>query len=1353
MAKYHEEYYLGLDVGTDSVGYAVTDEEYHVLDFHGRAMWGSRLFEAAETAESRRMMRTNRRRLQRRRWRIELLQELFAEEIYKVDLGFFRRMNESMLWAEDKSERQIYSLFHDETYTDVDFYRDYPTIYHLRKALITNKNPFDVRLVYIALHHIMKHRGHFLFAGSVENATSFASAFENFKNCLADELDVEINCLSEQELEEVLKDKNQSKKDKNSAVMKLLQCEKGDRQLRAVIGLMCGLTVKLADVFNDAALAETEKPSISFSEEAYDELRTLIEPELQERCVVVDMIKAIYDWSVLADILRGGEYEGRSYLSVANAASYEKHKKDLKILKKIIRAADEQVYRDFFQREGKDNYCAYIGTTIQNGKKKKVKKCTFEDLKKSIKKIIAVYYKDSQEADVQYVLRELETESFLPLQVTKDNGVIPYQVNKMELQKILENAKSYLEFLNRKDQDGISAAEKISSILEFRVPYYVGPLNTNGNKNSWAVRKEEGVITPWNIREKIDFDKSGEKFIRRMTNKCTYLVGKDVLPKNSLLYSEYMVWNEINNIRIGSEKPAVELKQAMFDSIFKRKRHVKRKDIVEFLRAEGIDAENEQIFGIDVAIKSSLTSYHDFRKIFGDDVNKYQIQQMIEKIICWITVYGDEIKMLKRIIRQNYSEELISEEQLKKILRLRYQGWGRLSGEFLSEVEGTDIETGEIYTIISALRNTNSNLMQLLSQRYTFREAVEEENNQNKRELKALTYENLMEDRMASPSVKRAAWQAVLIAKEIQKIMGKPPQKVFVEMTRAEAEKKRTSSRKDQLLELYRQIDKEESRQWVEEIGNKDEKEFRSIKLYLYYTQMGRCMYTGEPIDLSQLYDATVYDRDHIYPQSKTKDDSIDNLVLVKRTVNAKKSDELISPEIQKKMNPFWAVLKSRHLISEKKYERLMRRTPLTNEELAGFINRQIVETSQSTKMVAEVMQEIFSDAEIVYVKAKAVSEFRQEQLDMVKVRSLNDYHHAKDAYLNIVVGNVYHEKFTSNPLRWLNEVGSKNYSLNRMYDFDLIRKDRVIWKRGKDGSIKVVSEQMKKNNIRYTRYATMNKRGQSGGYFDQNPVGKDQNPGVPLKKGLDINKYGGYKKVTPACFALVESLDKKGKTIRSIEAVPLYLMKQFKSGEASFEEYCENVYGLKESRVIINRIKKDSCLVIDGFPMHLRGTTGKQLVLQGAVQPCLDEEFEKHLKKIEKYIKRNQERTDKKALLQLGESDGITKEKNVKLYEELCRKQRDTIYQYRPNNQYKALVKMRDKFGKLSCEEQCMILNEIMWLLRCKPNAANLSLIGGSPQTGTIKINKIISGCKSAYLKNQSVTGLFEQTVDLLKV
>lgn len=1351
--QYKGNYYLGLDVGTDSVGYAVTDEAYRILDFRGRKMWGIRLFDEANTAEARRIMRTARRRIYRRKWRIELLQELFAEEICKKDAGFYQRMKESCLWPEDKSDGQRYSLFADKAYTDIDFYREYPTIYHLRKALLTENKSFDIRLVYLALHHLIKHRGHFLFSSSVKNAVSFSNAFETCKQCLLDELDIEIECSSEHELAEVLKDKSQSKKDKNVKIIKLLYCDKTNKQLKAIIGLMCGLKVKLVDLFNDSSLSEIEKVSICLAGESYEDLRAEIEPILHERCIVVDTIKAVYDWSVLADILKDGEYGENAYLSVAKAATYDKHKKDLKLLKEVLNMVNPKVYKDFFRKSGKDNYCAYVGYTIQNGKKIKLRRCSYEDLKNNIKKIINAYYKDSENEKIQYILTELDNDTFLPRQVTKDNGVIPYQINQIELEKILQNAQVYLPFLNNKDERGLSVKEKIVEIFKFRVPYYVGPLNTVNNKNAWAVRKESGVIKPWNIEEKIDFEKSGERFIRRMTNKCTYLIGKDVLPQNSLLYSEYMVWNEINNIKIGEEKLEVNLKQELFNTLFKKKKHVKKKEVLEFLKSEGVDVENEEIRGIDNTLKSSLSSYQDFRKIFGESLEYIQTREMVEKIILWLTIYSGEQKMLKKLIRHNYSSKYISEEQINQIIDFRYQGWGRLSKEFLNELEGVDTDTGQRYTVISALRNTNDNLMQILSRKYTFGEAIENQNNQCKSNSKVMSYENLMENIIASPAVKRAAWQTVLIAKEIRKIMGREPEKVFIEMTRTAGEKKRTVSRKDRLIDLYRQIEKEESAKWVEELGKKDEKDFRSIKLYLYYTQMGRCMYTGEEIDLSRLADATVYDKDHIYPQAKTKDDSLDNLVLVKRTVNAKKSDDLLSAEIQNKMKPFWKYLKDRHFISDKKYERLTRKTPLTDEELAGFINRQITETSQSTKIVATVMKELFKESEIVYVKAGTVSEFRKEQLNMVKVRELNDYHHAKDAYLNIIVGNVYYEKFTNNPLHWIKESKERNYSLNRMYSFDLQKNGKVIWKRGKEGSIKTVSEQMKNNQIQYTRYAVINKNGQNGGYFDQNPVGRNNNPGVPLKKGLDTKKYGGYKTITTAYFALVESEDKKGRKIRSIEAVPLYLKEQFESGKADLEEYCREMYGLKKPHVVIRCIKKDTCFVINHFPMHLRGTTGKQLIFQGAVQLCMEEEFEKYFKKIEKYILRNKERLDKKELLELGEYDGITREENLKLYIELCRKLKETIYKYRPNNRCEALVEAMEKFEKLSCEEQCIVLNEILWLLKCKPNTANLSLLGESARAGLIQINKIITKFDSVVIKNESVTGLYEQRINLLKI
>ena len=46
-----QEYYLGLDMGTGSLGWTITDDNYQILRKHGKTLWGVRLFETANTAE------------------------------------------------------------------------------------------------------------------------------------------------------------------------------------------------------------------------------------------------------------------------------------------------------------------------------------------------------------------------------------------------------------------------------------------------------------------------------------------------------------------------------------------------------------------------------------------------------------------------------------------------------------------------------------------------------------------------------------------------------------------------------------------------------------------------------------------------------------------------------------------------------------------------------------------------------------------------------------------------------------------------------------------------------------------------------------------------------------------------------------------------------------------------------------------------------------------------------------------------------------------------------------------------------------------------------------------------------
>lgn len=1351
-----EKYYLGLDIGTNSVGWAVTDPSYRLERFHKKDMWGIRLFEQADTAADRRTKRTNRRRLQRRHQRIQLLQELFAEEMAKVDDTFFLRLNESKLHLEDKSVQEKYPLFIEKGYTDIDFYQEYPTIYHLRKDLMESDQPHDIRLVYLAIHHLLKYRGHFLIDGSLNSAKSFSTVFEQMMRSVQDGLKIDFTVSHPERVEEILRNRIMARSSKSKLLEKEFVVDPGEddpKILKTVVKQICtfiaGNKGDLKKVFRED-LDELEKTGFKFSDPGFDEeILPDLENKIPDLLNVVQAMKAVYDWSVLVDIL-----DGEEYLSFAKVKQFDEHKHNLHQLRQVMKKyCEKKTWVDFFDDPtGKNNYAAYIGHVKKNGKKYSVKRCSEEDFYKNLKGILGNLSPNEEDAILINELKEkADAQILLPLQRSKDNGVVPHQVHQIELQVILEHAETYLPFLKQRDDKGISVSEKILKIFEFRIPYYVGPLSDRhmeNGANAWIVRKEAGRIYPWNYEEKIDLEKSNEAFIRRMTNKCTYLLGEDVLPKNSLLYQKFMVLNELNNLKIRGKGISVALKQQIYEDLFCSHTKVTGKKLLTYLRAhEDSELSSEDLSGFDQNFKASLSAQLDFEKqIFKEDFKKDSVKKIAEDIIRWKTIYGDDNRMVQNMVRQQYPE-VFSEEQLKKLNRLHYSGWGNFCAKFLTGIEGVHKDTGQQFTILQALWETNCNLMQLLSKEYTFQDVIDEYNALSVGEIKSVDYDSLVRDLYTSPANKRAIWQTIQITEEIKKVMKGAPDKIFIEMARGEEkEKQRTKSRKDRLMELYAACESD-VREWTKELDRWNERDFNSMKLYLYYTQMGRCMYTGEPIDLDALMSGnSKWDRDHIYPQSKIKDDSIDNLVLVNKTENAKKSNGLLSLEVQKKQREFWKELLEGGFISKKKYDRLTRNSDFSEEELAGFISRQLVETRQSSKAVAELLKRIYPDSQIVYVKASLASQFRKNNLHMLKSRRVNDYHHAKDAYLNIVVGDVYDAKFTSNPIAWMKKNYKSNYSINRVFDYDVYRGTELVWKAidkdaKRQGSIEIVRKTMLQNNILYTEYTYCGK----GQLFNETIAKKGAGASIALKKGLDPEKYGGYTSPNTAYFAFVEFDGKKGQRVKQILEIPVYVANRIPQDKNILIEYFENVKGLKNVKILREKIKKNALISVDGFPMRIRGVDEKNILFKGNVQLVLDREYEEIIRNIEKY----NEKVEKFSINE--KYDGLSHDSVDGLYDVFVNKLNETIYKKRPANQGANLVKNRDLFRNLVLEEKAKVVNEILTMLRCDiATTADLKLVNGGGYAGSMKVNKNTLGKSKLTLINQSITGLFENRIEL---
>lgn len=1372
------DYYIGLDMGDASVGWAVTDTNYNILKFNGKALWGIRLFDSANTAASTRVFRSGRRRIDRTTWRLKMLQELFAEEIAKVDPGFFMRLEDSRLHLDDKRDKEVYNLFVDKNYTDKDFYQQYPTMYHLRYALATQAGPFDVRLLYLAVQHIAKHRGHFLFDNlDASKVNDFNAVFSEVENYVRDEMGIEDwSCQNIDELAKVLCDVNLGRTTKQKAMQSLLPAQ--TKQQKAIIQLFSGGKAKLAELFADEELDECEKKSVSFQDDDLNEFEPVLTAALGERYEGLLRFKAIYDWSLLAKILHldtsKKDEDEQHLLSECKVQVYEDHKRDLAVLKSMLKG--KPLYNKIFRQDGDISYEKYAkGIKGRN----QIDFC--KDLKKQLEGI-AEYKKIMQEitsiddakTEEERLLFRITNGFAFPKQTTKDNGIIPIQVHLAELKCILDNAEGYLPFLGETDNNGLSVREKIEQIVKFIIPYYVGPLaGTRMSREQgrcWVVRKNEKIY-PWNFTEIVNLEESAEKFITNMTAKCTYLVGEDVLPKESLLYSEFMVRNAINNITVDGERLPVDVLEKIFKQLFLAKTSkVTKKTLERFFRQENISFQN--IGGIDDKINASMKSYNDFRRIFGEDYIQLHRDE-IENIIRWITLFCDEKKMLVTKIKNTYPQ--ISDDEIKAIKKLKYKDWGRLSATLLnsSAIAYEDKAFGELVTIISALRHTNKNFMELLSSycSYDFIGKIKEFNGSRQSSNGKLTYKDV-EELYVSPSVKRSIWQTLTILEEIKKIMGCEPKRIFIEMARSKEESKRTDSRLKKLQDLYKKcreenIDfmprKDEFNTLKTQLSSKKEDDLRSDKLYLYYTQMGRCMYTGEKIELASLYDNNLYDIDHIYPRSKTKDDSLSNRVLVKKQVNAAKTDTYpLDAAIRTKMHSFWKLLYDKGFIDERKYERLTRSTQLRDEELAGFISRQLVETRQSTKAVAAILKTAYQNSEVVYVKAGNVSDFRQ-QFKFVKCREVNDLHHAKDAYLNIVVGNCYHVKFTANPLNFITKnQDNRRYSLKPeiFYKFSIKRDGEIAWLGGEDGTMATVARTMHKNNILFTRQAVEGK----GELFDQQPL-KAKGGQLPLKAGLSIEKYGGYNSLTTAYFAVVKSEGKKGAVQLSIEAIPLVYAKQ---GEIAVQKYLTEVVQLCKPEIMLPKIKKYSLFKINGFPMHISGRTGNRMLFYGAGQLCLDEADVDYLKKALKYendIAENelviadknsddiQKQQAQKNLDYYNQKWRIGRKVNMHIYDMLLAKSGNNLYKNRPASQTTDLQEQREFFEKLSLANQIHVIGEVLKLFKCASASANLKLLDKGNACGVIKVSNNILKFKQCVLINQSPTGVFEQEVDLMKL
>lgn len=1410
-----KKYYLGLDMGTDSCGWCVTDDKYNIIRSHkktydpdgklikreGCHLWGSRLFGPANTAENRRLNRTARRRLARRRRRIILLRELFQPEMDKIDPNFFRRLDQSNLWNEDKDKElqmEHNFLFNDKDLTDKEYYKDFPTIYHLRKAMVNGltinghyydpKKQFDIREVYLVLAHMIKYRGNFLMEGDVKGSvvdpTYLKQCFDNIDTILIslnngeddengdDKIDPSECCFNVDE-KKASKLANEIFKKINK--VSYLEDEEGklfgkfnSKDIRKKILKLIngGSGVKLKDflpkeilVAHDGDDEYGDKKIDLSSETLEDDINGYGLPESYSEIILE--AKKIYDFRTLAYLLHG-----ERLLCDAMFHVYKEHKEQLVALKRLYKkfATKEQYYFMFKdsrildgddsddkedneesnKEESKDkkkkaSYVSYIGYTKTNSKAKytgphitseknisvlikKIKDdLNFDNLKSKANEL-----SDQDRLDVQCIEEAIESNTFLPRQNSRNNGVFPYQLNLNEMKTIIENQSKYYPFLKNKAPsfpDGKTEEYKIVSLLKFKMPYYIGPLSQPNNyvrddkrDNHWVQFRGEnnqGIINPWNFSQIVDLEGTADKFISNLTNYCTYIFGENTLPKESLIFQAYKVLNDLNNLKVKGSLISKEDKDYIIQNVYLKKKKIKGKDIVNALKNKYKLSDEDPIVTtkgsgksigedeVDLTMfNSSLSSFIDMSNpnAFGPEFYKDSAKfELAEKIIELITIVED-----KELLKERLKKLELSDNQVNYLFKQKYSGWAPLSRKLLDgiTIDCVNENTREAYpvTIIDVMRDTPLNFMEIYetknSQFSGFKEKVAELNDE-----KNICRDDLIEESYASPAMKRSVRQTFKVIDELKNTLNIDHfDRIFVEATRAPGEAgKMVKSRKKQLQEAYdaaKDLVDQELRDDLQKLRDNLEKQtddqLRRKKVYLYFMQLGRSVYSGEKIDLNEL--DRNYDIDHIIPQAKLKDDSFNNMVLVERELNNKKQDEYPIPStIISKQGRNWikklANIKDKnkrsYFMPKDKENRLLRlEKKLTSDELNGFINRQLTLTNQSVKAVCDILKMTEKGSEIIYSKANFVSDFRKLCGELrpsydafVKVRDINDFHHANDAYLNIVVGNVYYEKFKnfyiSNRIDYDNN-GKKDLSVLASKLFTKTQADdktgNIYWEahfhneketdsNGKERTIKVrdkgtestfdkIGHYMELNDplVTQMQYTSSGKQG----FFNKITLktkAKDNEDNTdklfPLKqhlrsdsnKVMDVNKYGGYSDMTTPYFMLVKSEGKKGKHIYSLESIPTIYLKSFKKKEEKIK-YLTEVNSLKNPIIIVDKLLMKSILEIPqvsnegntcGYAkLAFTGRTNDNLILINLSELHLTVEWKKYYKAISNFYGTN---------------------------------------------------------------------------------------------------------------------------------
>lgn len=531
------------------------------------------------------------------------------------------------------------------------------------------------------------------------------------------------------------------------------------------------------------------------------------------------------------------------------------------------------------------------------------------------------------------------------------------------------------------------------------------------------------------------------KKIEKMIGKCLFEKDEPRAPKNAPSAEFFVAWTKINNCRVvdktDNENKKRPLSQAEKDAVFellKTQKEVKYAALRKLLFPK-----NQNIVFADIEynpkpvydkktgeIKEpsepeslkffALKGWHDLKSAI--DVSAYPDNKKLDKAVTIIATQKNDTDISKELKNLGFSAS-----DVEKLAGLSFSKFISLSLKALYRIL-PEMQAGKKYN--EACEAVG----------YDFKSTGEAFAAQKGKFLPPIP-ESLA---TTVPTVNRAMAQFRKVYNALAREYGTPDQ-INVELARDvynDHDERREIAAKQKELGEERQKARElaQIKTGIENISGRDLLKFR-----LYEQQDGKCVYSGETLDLHRLVEQDYCDVDHIIPYSRSLDNSQNNKVLCLSRENRQKADqtplEYITDSV--KQAEFIARVNAMKGLNKAKKDRLLIRN--FNERDVDFRERNINDTRYMARYIMKYLDDCIdfsqSKANIkdrVQARNGALTDFLRHQWGLRKDRSESDKHHAQDAIVIACATNGYTQylahlsKIFENKQAYANKYGEPWY-------------------------------------------------------------------------------------------------------------------------------------------------------------------------------------------------------------------------------------------------------------------------------------------------------------------------------------